>query len=64
MKKSWMIGVMLLGALTTQAQWKITPEAGFNVTKYTNSPAKLRFRGKRICLAKRIILCAEGKWKL
>ena len=27
MKKSWMIGVMLLGALTAQAQWKITPEA-------------------------------------
>ena len=33
MKKSWMIGVMFLGALTAQAQWKITPEAGFNVTK-------------------------------
>ena len=44
MKKSWMIGVMLLGALTTQAQWKITPEAGFNVTKYTNSPAKIGYK--------------------
>ena len=28
MKKSWMIGVMLLGALTTQAQWKITNYPG------------------------------------
>lgn len=44
MKKSWMIGVMLLGALTAQAQWKITPEAGFNVTKYTNSPAKIGYK--------------------
>lgn len=39
-----MIGVMLLGALTAQAQWKITPEAGFNVTKYTNSPAKIGYK--------------------
>ena len=44
MKNSWMIGVMLLGALTAQAQWKITPEAGFNVTKYTNSPAKIGYK--------------------
>lgn len=44
MKKSWMIGVMLLGALTAQAQWKITPEAGFNVTKYKYSKAKMGYK--------------------
>lgn len=44
MKKSWMIGVMLCSALAAQAQWRITPEAGFNVTKYANSPAKVGYR--------------------
>ena len=44
MKKSWMIGVMLCGALAAQAQWRITPEAGFNVTKYANSPAKVGYK--------------------
>lgn len=70
MKKSWMIGVMLCSALAAQAQWRITPEAGFNVTKYKYSEAKMGYKvgaavrydfgKKRICLAKRIILCAEG----
>ena len=41
MKKSWMIGVMLCSALAAQAQWRITPEAGFNVTKYKYSEALL-----------------------
>lgn len=44
MKKNWMIGVMLLGVLTAQAQWKITPEAGFNITKSAGNPAKIGYK--------------------
>lgn len=44
MKKSWMIGVMLCSALAAQAQWRITPEAGFNVTKYKYSEAKMGYK--------------------
>lgn len=42
--KRVLLAVSLLCSWNAQAQWRITPEAGFNVTKYKYSKAKMGYK--------------------
>ncbi len=60
--------------VSAQAQWKVTPEAGMNVTKYKGDVAKVGFLrlGPRslyiriglVLASIRFVLCATGKGPL
>ena len=42
--KRVLLAASLFCALSVQAQWKITPEAGMNITKYKHSDAKIGYK--------------------
>lgn len=44
MRKVVLFAMLILGVVSAHAQWKITPEAGMNVTKYKNEGAKAGFK--------------------
>lgn len=44
MKNLAVFVMLIIGVISAQAQWKVTPEAGVNVTKYKNEVAKMGFK--------------------
>ena len=50
MRKLVVFVMLMTCVISAQAQWKVTPEAGMNVTKYKGDVASIRF-----------VLCATGE---
>lgn len=71
MRKLVVFVMLMTCVISAQAQWKVTPEAGMNVTKYKGDVAKVGFKAGvagllyiRIGLVLasiRFVLCATGE---
>lgn len=71
MRKLVVFVMLMTCVISAQAQWKVTPEAGMNVTKYKGDAAKVGFKagaavsytfGSGWFLASiRFVLCATGE---
>ena len=46
MRKLVVFVMLMTCVISAQAQWKVTPEAGMNVTKYKGDAAKVGFTGR------------------
>lgn len=44
MRKLVVFVMLMTCVISAQAQWKVTPEAGMNVTKYKGDAAKVGFK--------------------
>lgn len=44
MRKLVVFVMLMMCVISAQAQWKVTPEAGMNVTKYKGDVAKVGFK--------------------
>ena len=57
MRKLVVFVMLMMCVISAQAQWKVTPEAGMNVTKYKGDVAKVGFKaGAAVC-----IMCDGGR---
>jgi len=70
MRKLVVFVMLMTCVISAQAQWKVTPEAGMNVTKYKGDVAKVGFKAGAALLYIRIglvlasirfVLCATGE---
>ena len=62
MRKLVVFVMLMTCVISAQAQWKVTPEAGMNVTKYKGDAAKVGFKaGAAVSYTFRFVLCATGE---
>lgn len=71
MRKLVVFVMLMTCVISAQAQWKVTPEAGMNVTKYKGDAAKVGFKAGAASLlyiriglvlaSIRFVLCATGE---
>ena len=63
MRKLVVFVMLMMCVISAQAQWKVTPEAGMNVTKYKGDVAKvgLYIRIGLVLASIRFVLCATGE---
>ena len=69
MRKLVVFVMLMTCVISAQAQWKVTPEAGMNVTKYKGDVAKVGFkagaavyfRSGLVLASIRFVLCATGE---
>ena len=63
MRKLVVFVMLMTCVISAQAQWKVTPEAGMNVTKYKGDAAKVGFKaGAAVSYTSiRFVLCATGE---